>query len=604
MRLDLTSTISDVFIELALLLAPLSDLLLKSAFIILIVALASFLLHRYLNSSTRHLLWLNALVCVLLLPMLTVISFQPVANQSRAPSYDVVTVSLIPREVSQHTEASISDASQLFGPVDLPAILLLSYAMVAMGLLVRLLFDAFKIRRINQKAEPATRLVLVKKINQIKRQLNVCRPVAVKFSDAVSSPISFGLFRPVVIFPSIAEWWPEHTFDSALVHELAHISRLDWLSHTLGYLCCAVYWINPFSWFALSRLAVEAESACDMTAMRWSNSNSAYASDLLSIAKSCKEANDHKLLVQYMLSAKYLKKRISLLLAYPKGEAKSSIATPQLFAMSCAAIVILLCTGSFLRVAVVDQSGMPGSELIEQWRRALAGTASAGSLQVFFEDEIALNISLPEYPLMALNEPDVSAENASASRAVRRQSAVHEMQNRKYANSSNVASASIESSIELELPRVTPVPNLVAGQLASQGTSLQPQLDADLDNLSKTELEDWIAATELQYFDAFNSTQKDKSLHVICEDYLPLGSFIRKRACEPRFLIEARSEDMRAWGTMTSNTVVHNSFEGGPLRQEFLKLTEAMNDALRSDTTFRELHLRLQQLKSVLDEQA
>jgi hypothetical protein len=48
-----------------------------------------------------------------------------------------------------------------------------------------------------------------------------------------------------------------------LVHEAAHIARLDYIAQLVATVACAIYWFNPITWLAASRLRAEAEHAAD-----------------------------------------------------------------------------------------------------------------------------------------------------------------------------------------------------------------------------------------------------------------------------------------------------------------------------------------------------
>ena len=76
-------------------------------------------------------------------------------------------------------------------------------------------------------------------------------------------PLTWGLFRPVIVLPSGAEHWPEDRRRIVLSHELAHIARHDWLLQICAELVRALYWFHPLAWLAAARLRQESERACD-----------------------------------------------------------------------------------------------------------------------------------------------------------------------------------------------------------------------------------------------------------------------------------------------------------------------------------------------------
>ena len=87
------------------------------------------------------------------------------------------------------------------------------------------------------------------------------RPINVRLSDAVTVPMVWGLFRPVILLPADAGDWQPEQRRAVLVHELAHIQRQDWFIQTIAQITCAVYWFNPLVWFAVRRMRTEVERA-------------------------------------------------------------------------------------------------------------------------------------------------------------------------------------------------------------------------------------------------------------------------------------------------------------------------------------------------------
>ncbi len=87
-------------------------------------------------------------------------------------------------------------------------------------------------------------------------------------SDAVKSPVAFGLVRPRLLVPAgIAARLDDEQVTDVLFHELAHVRRHDiavnWLAATLR----ALHWFNPVIWYGLSRMQEDQELSCDAVAL-------------------------------------------------------------------------------------------------------------------------------------------------------------------------------------------------------------------------------------------------------------------------------------------------------------------------------------------------
>jgi bla regulator protein BlaR1 len=78
-----------------------------------------------------------------------------------------------------------------------------------------------------------------------------------------TGPITWGIFRPIILLPRTALSWPRERLHAVLLHELAHIRRRDSLANALSHAACALYWPNPLVWIAAARLRREAEIAAD-----------------------------------------------------------------------------------------------------------------------------------------------------------------------------------------------------------------------------------------------------------------------------------------------------------------------------------------------------
>ncbi|HEV8629983.1 MAG TPA: M56 family metallopeptidase, partial [Thermoanaerobaculia bacterium] len=113
----------------------------------------------------------------------------------------------------------------------------------------------------------------------------VTRPVRLRRSAAVGTPLTWGARRPTVLLPDDAERWPVERRRAALLHELAHVARHDYLSQLGGLAACALYWFHPAAWLALGRLRRESERACDDRVLAAGTPAAEYAAQLLEVAR-------------------------------------------------------------------------------------------------------------------------------------------------------------------------------------------------------------------------------------------------------------------------------------------------------------------------------
>jgi TonB family protein len=97
---------------------------------------------------------------------------------------------------------------------------------------------------------------------------------------------TLGSVRPYILLPDDAEAWSDQRIRIVLMHELAHIKRLDWPIQIAAELAVAVYWFNPLFWWLCRQLRVQGEHACDNVVLNGGVHANDYAAQLLELARS------------------------------------------------------------------------------------------------------------------------------------------------------------------------------------------------------------------------------------------------------------------------------------------------------------------------------
>ena len=90
-------------------------------------------------------------------------------------------------------------------------------------------------------------------------------PVEVRISDAVSSPMMIGLFKPTILLPIRHYEYDELRL--IIKHELTHYLHRDLWIKLLLIFCRAAHWFNPFMVLVARSLEQECEYYCDMAVM-------------------------------------------------------------------------------------------------------------------------------------------------------------------------------------------------------------------------------------------------------------------------------------------------------------------------------------------------
>jgi len=115
------------------------------------------------------------------------------------------------------------------------------------------------------------------------REHSLLLPVQIRQSDRIKAPLTYGVFRPVVLLPKTTDWTDETKLRYILTHEFTHIRRFDALTKLVLAAALCVHWFNPLVWVMYVLANRDLELACDETVVRTfgETMKSAYASMLV-----------------------------------------------------------------------------------------------------------------------------------------------------------------------------------------------------------------------------------------------------------------------------------------------------------------------------------
>jgi carboxyl-terminal processing protease len=135
------------------------------------------------------------------------------------------------------------------------------------------------LRRVSQPFPPE----LTQELDQLKRKLGLRRALDGRLTDRRAIPMTWGWLRPVILLPDEAIQWTRERRQMVLLHELAHIQRSDFAVQLLGQVSRAIHWFNPLAWWALGRLRIEQERACDDVVISAGQCAADYALELMRV---------------------------------------------------------------------------------------------------------------------------------------------------------------------------------------------------------------------------------------------------------------------------------------------------------------------------------
>jgi beta-lactamase regulating signal transducer with metallopeptidase domain len=111
------------------------------------------------------------------------------------------------------------------------------------------------------------------------------RPVQIRQSDRIKTPLTYGIFRPVVLLPKTTDWTDKTQLRYILTHEFVHIQRFDTLTKLLLASVLCLHWFNPLVWVMYVLANRDIELSCDETVVQafGETTKSAYAMTLIGL---------------------------------------------------------------------------------------------------------------------------------------------------------------------------------------------------------------------------------------------------------------------------------------------------------------------------------
>ncbi len=144
-------------------------------------------------------------------------------------------------------------------------------------LLARFVLGLFGLRRLGRASKQLHNPDVIAYLRAIQPRRNI----TLLQNDAVPAPVTWGIFRPVVLVPTGFETLPAESRNAVICHETAHIQSHDFLVRSLADITRALIWVQPLIWIVRKQLREEQELACDDLVLAAGGKPSAYAKLLL-----------------------------------------------------------------------------------------------------------------------------------------------------------------------------------------------------------------------------------------------------------------------------------------------------------------------------------
>ena len=165
-------------------------------------------------------------------------------------------------------------------------------------------------------------------------------PADVKICGELEGPVTFGVFRPLILLPESFRALSDSEQLVVACHELVHVARRDWLFHLLEEMATVGLWFHPLVWWMVARIRLAREQVVDQQVVSITGARDQYVAALLSVAGA---ARPDLAPAPLFLRRSHLKRRIKALLK----EVPMSV---QRLAVSYTAIALLLAGAVWLAV--------------------------------------------------------------------------------------------------------------------------------------------------------------------------------------------------------------------------------------------------------------
>jgi beta-lactamase regulating signal transducer with metallopeptidase domain len=263
-------------------------ILVKATAILAIGLAATQMVHRA-RASIRHLTLAATFAAVIALPLVTVggpaVAIRiPVERAAMGAPSPIASIAAVPAAGT----AINSLSPRANGTLSFSTILRSVWILGAASLLAALATGLWRLRRLRRQALPLPEIQRL--ANALAREAGLRRRVAVLEHERVPSPLTCGASRPAILLPADVHDWTEASLRRALVHEIEHVRRGDWVLQIGVTAIAALYWFHPLVWIASRRLCLEAERACDDAVVR-SNDRTEYANQLVGLARRLSDVN-------------------------------------------------------------------------------------------------------------------------------------------------------------------------------------------------------------------------------------------------------------------------------------------------------------------------
>ncbi len=247
------------------------------------IGLVAIVLAIFLNfnqSSKAHLRYNVSLASLGLIAVMVLVTF---AYQMRGSGGEQILLTPVALEMQQVLPVADSMQSVLSFAETYKLLIVKVWLIGALLFLFRFIAGYLGIKRWIRLAETAD-LQESKQFKKLKKKFRIHRQVLIKTTKEITTPMVVGFLKPVILFPvGLINQLTTDEVSAILAHELAHISRHDYILHLLQSLMEVVFYYHPALWYISKVINAERENCCDDLAIAKTGGAISYAKTLVKL---------------------------------------------------------------------------------------------------------------------------------------------------------------------------------------------------------------------------------------------------------------------------------------------------------------------------------
>jgi beta-lactamase regulating signal transducer with metallopeptidase domain len=143
-------------------------------------------------------------------------------------------------------------------------LVLLFWALGAGLLALRMVLGLAWVRRRSRPGQYRPDPVWQARLDRMAQRMGIVRRVTLGLVDDLTSPVTAGWWRPVVLVPaSLVSGMPPQLLEALLAHELAHVRRCDYVVNLIQSAIEILLFYHPAVWWLSNRIREEREQIAD-----------------------------------------------------------------------------------------------------------------------------------------------------------------------------------------------------------------------------------------------------------------------------------------------------------------------------------------------------